>query len=506
MAYQEISQKIAKKLSGNCRSWPEIDVRVFTRRTRLDYSPGRYFSLKPCPTQIAHSNACRHRSCPGIISMKLTSSILMCLLAATAGFYAAQPTLNAVEDKAAIDRTREDFELMRLFAEAYEQIDLSYVNDVDRRDLVEAAVQGMATHLDPYSSYIAPRNVRQFDRYIDQEFGGIGIHVNASSDKLEIISVLPGSPAFRGGLKTGDEIVEVDGKSMKGLTQAALTERLTGPSGRPVELGIVRADSATTEQVTVVREIIQIPTVVGLQRNADHTWNYLLDDVNKFACLRITHFTKNTPEDLRQTMETLVESGVKGIMLDLRSNPGGLLTAAIEITDMFLESGTIVSVKGRTVPERSWQARQGMTFPNIPVAVLVNRYSASASEVLSAALQDNNRAIIVGERTFGKGSVQTVLRLESGKSLLKLTTANYYRPSGLNIHRTDDMRPEDDWGVKPSEGHEHRMSKEEWQNWMTARDALDYERPAPDVAFEDPHLADATAWLTKEIATTETVK
>ena len=438
--------------------------------------------------------------------MKLTSSILMCLIAATAGFYAAQPTLNAVEEKTAIDRTRDDFELMRLFAEAYEQIDLSYVKDVDRRDLVEAAIQGMATHLDPYSSYIAPRNVRQFDRYIDQEFGGIGIHVNASGSKLEIISVLPGSPAFRAGLKAGDEIVEVDGKSTKGLTQAALTERLTGPSGRPVELGIVRADSTTTEQVTVVREIIQIPTIVGHQRNADHTWNYLLDDVNKFGYLRITHFAKNTPEDLRQTMDTLVEAGVKGIVLDLRSNPGGLLTAAIEIADMFLESGTIVIVKGRTVPERTWQAKQGMTFPDMPIAVLVNRYSASASEVLSAALQDNNRAIIVGERTFGKGSVQTVLRLESGKSLLKLTTASYYRRSGLNIHRTDDLTPEDDWGVKPSEGHEHRMPSDEWQNWLTARDAIDYERPIPDVAFEDPHLADATAWLTTEIATRETAQ
>jgi len=438
--------------------------------------------------------------------MKLTLSILMCLIGATAGFYAAEPKLNAVEDKTTIDRTREDFELMRLFAEAYEQIDLGYVNDIDRRDLVEAAIQGMATHLDPYSSYIAPRNVRQFDRYIDQEFGGIGIHVNGSGSKLEIISVLPGSPAFRAGLKAGDEIVEVDGKSTKGLTQAALTERLTGPSGRPVELGIVRADSATTEQITVVREIIQIPTIVGHQRNTDHTWNYLLDDVNRIGYLRITHFTKNTPDDLRQTMDTLVEAGAKGIVLDLRSNPGGLLTAAIEITDMFLESGTIVSVKGRTVPERTWQAKQGMTFPDMPIAVLVNRYSASASEVLSAALQDNHRAIVVGERTFGKGSVQTVLRLESGKSLLKLTTASYYRPSGLNIHRTDDLKPEDDWGVKPSEGHEHKMSQDEWQKWLTARDAIDYERPISDVAFADPHLADAKAWLTMEIATKETVR
>ena len=438
--------------------------------------------------------------------MKPTSSIFMCLLAATAGFYASQPGLDAVEDKTPIERTREDFELMRLFAEAYEQIDLSYVDDIDRRDLVEAAIQGMATHLDPYSSYIAPRNVRQFDRYIDQEFGGIGIHVNASGSKLEIINVLPGSPAFRAGLKAGDEIVEVDGKSTKGLTQAALTERLTGPSGRPADLGIVRSGSTTTEQVTVVREVIQIPTVVGHRRNADHTWNYMLDEANRFGYLRITHFTKNTPDDLRQAMDALVEAGVRGVVLDLRSNPGGLLTAAIELADMFLETGTIVSVKGRTVPERTWTAKQGLTFSDMPIAVLVNRYSASASEVLSAALQDNNRAIIIGERTFGKGSVQTVLRLESGKSLLKLTTAGYYRPSGLNIHRTDDLQPEEDWGVKPSEGHEHRMSHDEWQNWLTARDAVDYERPAPDAAFEDPHLVDATAWLTKEIATTETAE
>lgn len=424
----------------------------------------------------------------------------MCALAAIAGFYAAQPALNAVEDKTAIDRTREDFELMRLFAEAYEQIDLSYVDDVDRRDLVEAAIQGMATHLDPYSSYIAPGNVRQFDRFIDQEFGGIGIHVNGTGGKLEILSVLPGTPAFRAGLKAGDEIVEVDAKSTKGLTQAALTERLIGPSGRPIELGIVHPGSTATEHISVVRETIQIPTVVGMQRNPDQTWNYWLDAANKLGYLRITHFTKHTPEELQLAMDTLTMSELKGVVVDLRSNPGGLLTAAIEISDMFLESGKIVSVKGRTVPERSWQAKPGSTFSAFPVAVLVNRYSASASEVLSAALQDNSRAVIIGERTFGKGSVQTVLRLESGKSLLKLTTANYYRPNGVNIHRTEDMQPEDDWGVKPSEGHEHRMSKEQWKSWLSARDAMDYGLAAPEPAFQDPHLVDAIDWLTKEQA------
>ena len=434
--------------------------------------------------------------------MKITSSILMCLLAATAGYYAAQPQLNAVEDKAVIDRTREDFELMRLFAEAYEQIDVSYVKDVDRRDLVESAIQGMATHLDPYSTYIAPQNVREFDKYIDQEFGGIGIHVNGVGGKLEIVNILPGSPAFRAGLKAGDEIVEVDGKTTKGLTQAALTERLTGPSGRSIDLGILRVGSSVTEHVPVIRETIQIPTVVGHHRNADHSWNFMLDDTAKIGYLRINHFSKNTADDLRHTMDALVESGVKGLIMDVRSNPGGLLTSAIEISDMFIESGTIVSVKGRTVPERAWKAKRGVKYSNLPIAVLVNRYSASASEVLSAALQDNHRAIIVGERTFGKGSVQTVLRLESGRSLLKLTTASYFRPSGVNIHRAEGMKPEDDWGVKPDEGHEHLMSKDEWGNWLTAREAVDFDKPIQDAAFEDVQLADATAWLQKEAAAT----
>ena len=426
----------------------------------------------------------------------------MCLLAATAGYYAAQPQLNAVEDKAVIDRTREDFELMRLFAEAYEQIDVSYVKDVDRRDLVESAIQGMATHLDPYSTYIAPQNVREFDKYIDQEFGGIGIHVNGVGGKLEIVNILPGSPAFRAGLKAGDEIVEVDGKTTKGLTQAALTERLTGPSGRSIDLGILRVGSSVTEHVPVIRETIQIPTVVGHHRNADHSWNFMLDDTAKIGYLRINHFSKNTADDLRHTMDALVESGVKGLIMDVRSNPGGLLTSAIEISDMFIESGTIVSVKGRTVPERAWKAKRGVKYSNLPIAVLVNRYSASASEVLSAALQDNHRAIIVGERTFGKGSVQTVLRLESGRSLLKLTTASYFRPSGVNIHRAEGMKPEDDWGVKPDEGHEHLMSKDEWGNWLTAREAVDFDKPIQDAAFEDVQLADATAWLQKEVAAT----
>lgn len=474
----------------------EFLERPFTPHSLLGYPAACAFQPEtPAVANIATTIP------PWMLTMRIPSMIVLCLLSAMMGFYAAQPSASAVEEQTAADRTREDFKLMRLFADAYEQIDLSYVKEVNRRELVEAAIQGMATHLDPYSSYIAPKNVRQFDQLIDQEFGGVGIHVNGVSGKLEIVSTLPGSPAFRAGLKSGDEIVDVDGKSVKGLTQAALAERLLGPPGRPVELSVIRPGSTTPEQITVVREIIQIPTVVGHRRNPDHSWNYMMDEVEKIGYLRITHFSKNTPADVRSSMDNLIEAGVRGIVLDLRSNPGGLLSAAIEISDMFLESGKIVSVKGRTVPERTWQAKRGQTFPQLPVAILINRGSASASEVLSAALQDNDRAIVVGERSFGKGSVQTVLKLESGDGLLKLTTAGYYRPSGINIHRLEDMKPDDDWGIKPTEGHEHRMTREEWKAWLKNQEAIDYETLGYDAAaYQDPHLNDASAWLKQKIA------
>ncbi len=403
------------------------------------------------------------------------------------------------------ERTRDDYELMKLFVETYEQIDSNYVRDVDRRELMEAAIRGMLDHLDPYSSYIPRTDVRRFDQAVEQEFGGIGIQVNASAGRLTVISPLPGTPAFRAGIRSGDSIVEVDGRNTDGFTVSDAVKVLQGPPGRPVSLGIRRSASEDTQHLTIIREVIQVPTILGDHYNDQGQLEYMLDGENKIACIRVSHFSRHTASELRRALDSLMEQGLKALVLDLRSNPGGLLEAAIEMADLFLESGDIVSVKGRNVPDRSWKAKKGdASYPQFPIAVLVNRFSASASEVLGACLQDNGRAIIVGERTWGKGSVQNVIRLESGDSAMKLTTASYHRPSGVNIHRFPDSKKEDDWGVKPNEGFDISLTPEEWEQWIT-----DQERqsvvPAegitpPERTFQDPQLSKARTCLVEKLA------
>ena len=425
---------------------------------------------------------------------------ILCIAASVAGFLGAR-SLNAVDNKqSAAERARQDFELMKLFADAYEQIDSNYVREVDRRELVDAAIRGMASHLDPYSTYVPPKDLVKFEQYLEQEFVGIGIHVNANGGKLEIVSPLPGSPAFRGGLRSGDVIAEIDSKSTNGMTPADIGKLLSGPPGRPVVMGIRKPNAETIEQVTIIRELIQLPTVVGMSRSDDQQWKFMLDDQHKIGYVRITHFSRNTAGELRTALEKLSALEMKALILDLRSNPGGLMESSIEIADMFLDTGAIVSMKGRAVPERKWKAKAGNTISNVPMVVLVNRLSASASEVLSACLQDNTRATVVGERSWGKGSVQTVLPMESGRSALKLTTASYFRPSGVNIHRFPDSKKEDEWGVKPTDGHLVELSKEQWLEWTRAREMVDVihgQSSDPAItSFRDVQLAHAVELLT----------
>lgn len=431
--------------------------------------------------------------------MNRCSVVALCLVTSAAGYFGAQ-SLVAVDNKqSGSDRVRQDFELMKLFAEAYEQIDSNYVREVDRRELVDAAIRGMATHLDQYSTFIPPQDLTRFEQYLEQEFVGIGIHVQSVNGKLEVISPLPGSPASRAGLQTGDVISEIDNQATTGLNPADVAKLLAGPPGRPVVLGVRRQNAEAVEKITIVRETIQLPTVVGMLRDAEQRWDFMLDDHEKIGYVRITHFSRNTAGEFRTALERLAERGMKSLVLDLRSNPGGLMESSVEIADVFLKSGSIVSMKGRTVKERAWTATRTETDSEVPLAVLVNRLSASASEVLSACLQDNERAVIIGERTWGKGSVQNVVPLESGRSALKLTTASYFRPSGLNIHRFPDSKKEDQWGVQPSEGHVVELSKEQWLEWIKFRETADVIRGQsqdPEVAaYEDLQLNHAAAFL-----------
>ncbi len=205
-----------------------------------------------------------------------------------------------------------------------------------------------------------------------------------------------------------------------------------------------------------------------------------------------------TTGEFREALRQIAELKPQALIVDLRSNPGGLMDTAIEVADMFLESGRIVSMSGRAVKERVWDAKPGTEIPaELPVAVLLNRQSASASEVLSAALQDRERAVVMGERSFGKGSVQTVVRMENGRSAMKLTTAGYLRPSGVNIHRYPELKPEDDWGVKPTEGHAVVQTDEQFSAWLKQRDQRDGLVPAGDLATVlsvDDALRHAVEW------------
>lgn len=393
-----------------------------------------------------------------------------------------------------------DYELMSLFVDAFQQIETNYVRDIDRRLLVEAAIDGMVSELDQYSSFVPPKERARFDRVLSQEFGGIGIQVNIRNDRLIVVSPTPGTPAYDAGILPGDVITRIGDTDMKGKTINAAIREMQGPIGQVVDLVILRPGQKELIEMSLTRQLITVKSIRGHEYNDDDTWNYWVSEEPKIAYVRLASFSRHSAEELEEVLRTLVSLKMEGLVLDLRFNPGGLLEAAIEMADLFLKSGNIVSVRGRNVPEKSWDARRKETLPDFPMAVLINGYSASASEVLSACLQDNKRATIVGERTWGKGSVQNVIRIDDGKSILKLTTASYHRPSGVNIHRFKEMGPDDTWGVLPDEDFEIPYSRKQWVAWSVDRANRDvvkrrgsiesYQQQTKDEQDERPNRAE----------------
>lgn len=377
---------------------------------------------------------------------------------------------------------QEYYELYKLLADALDQVERNYVKEVDRRKLVEAALRGMLSELDPYSAYIDPEQLEDFRDTIEAEFGGIGAQVGVEQGQLKVISPLVGTPAYRAGLLAGDVILEIDGQSTEGFTLDEAVKRLKGEPGTQVTLTVVHPGRPGKETLTLTREIIHVETVLGDQRNADDSWDFMLDDQQRIGYVRLTAFSRDTAAQLQGVIEQLRLQGLRALILDLRFNPGGLLRSAIEISDMFVAEGTIVSTEGRNSPQRTWKAHRPGTYGDFPMVVLVNRYSASASEIVAACLQDHQRAVIVGERTWGKGSVQNLIELEEGRSALKLTTAAYQRPSGKNIHRFPDDTDDDPWGVTPDEGFELRLGDSEIVGLMRDRRQRDIVRPQPTSA------------------------
>lgn len=371
------------------------------------------------------------------------------------------------------------YELHKLLVDTLDQVERNYVKDVSRRQLIEAAIQGILSELDPYSSYIPPEQMRRFRTSVESKFGGIGIQISVDGGQLKVLSPLVGTPAYRAGITAGDRIIEIDGEETKDISIDEAVRRLKGEEGTSVSLTVIHPGSAEKHKIDITREVIRIETVLGDARKEDDAWDFMLDHEKHIGYVRVSAFSRNTVRELRQVLGELKEQKLRGLILDLRFNPGGLLNSAIEVSDLFVSKGRIVSTEGRSSPERTWDAHKTGTFEGFPMVVLVNRFSASASEIVSACLQDHKRAVIMGERTWGKGSVQNVIELENHQSALKLTTASYRRPNGKNIHRFSGAKDDEPWGVLPDKGYELKLTDAELAALIYDRRRRDILQPKP---------------------------
>lgn len=341
--------------------------------------------------------------------------------------------------------------------------------------------------LDPFTQMLWPAQWEEFNKRTQGEFSGVGIQIqNDEEGNIKVISPIEDSPAFKAGIKAGDLIVAADGKSLKGITTTQAVRVITGPIGTPVMLTISNSDGTGAHDVRLVRDTIHVASLKGFMYKAGGGWDYFIDSDQKIAYLRLTEFTKSSGEELDKAAEELKKDGARGLIFDLRGNPGGLLTAAIDVANKFLSSGTIVSTRAdRQTPQppQSATARPDPDEVTIPLVVLVNQNSASASEIVSGALKDLGRAVIVGERSYGKGSVQMPFDVTGnrGTAFLKLTISHYYLPSGRCLHRDEDSTT---WGVEPDVKVE--MTPEQQLVAQLARMQFDVLRQTGEVAPAEP--------------------
>ncbi len=407
------------------------------------------------------------------LTMAATSFAIMCLLLLTAQSMAFRTS--------AIDQ-------LNLLVDIRQELAENFVEPVDEQKMVEEAVRGMVESLeDPYTVFIKQDDIDEFDKSIRGTFSGIGAEIEIRDNRLRIASPLEDSPAWKSGVLAGDIVLEIDGKPVSELFADLKTDaeksreaikHLTGEEGTVVKIR-VRHESGEESEIAITRARIEIPVIKGVRRRGDGHWDFMLDPANKIGYIRLTQFTQRSVDDLRAALRQLKQENVRGLILDLRFDPGGLLPAAVQVADMFLPAGNrIVSVKGRNVPEHIETSTAEATLTDVPMVVLANEFSASASEIVTGALADNNRAKFIGTRTFGKGSVQTVkmIQNDSGQPLgiLKMTNAYYYLPSGRNIHRVEGA---DVWGVDPDEGFYVPMNAEQIRKMIEARRESDVLRP-----------------------------
>lgn len=324
------------------------------------------------------------------------------------------------------DRSRGDiYRQLELFADVLARVEQDYVTDIDDEEAIEAAIQGMLASLDPHSSYMDATEYREMQTQTRGEYGGLGIEVTSEDGVVRVVSPIDDTPAARAGIQAGDYLTAIDGESIVGLTLNEAVRRMRGAAGTDITVTVAR-EGTDPFDVTLTREIINVRAVTARIEGGD------------VGVIRISTFNERTGDMLQDAIRTVKrDTGgrLRGVVVDLRNNPGGLLDQAIEVSDAFLDGGEVVSTRGRQPEDvQRYNARRGEDLGGVPVVVLINEASASAAEIVAGALQDRNRALVVGMDSFGKGSVQTVIPLQGGRDgALRLTTARYYTPAGRSI-------------------------------------------------------------------------
>lgn len=354
---------------------------------------------------------------------------LMMLLTtgASAAEPAAAPPVDPVVSTGRVDSVESAYQQMELLTEVLMQVRKHHVEERTYEELLHGAIDGLLRSLDPHSSFMESDEYEELLDDTAGQYGGIGIHIGERNGVLMVIAPIEDTPAFRSGLQSGDVILKIDGESTVNMTLREAVSRMRGPKGEPVVLAIVGSGDKEPRDVEIVRDVIEVASVKGARLVADG-----------IGYVRLTQFSEPTAAMLQSALETLSAGGMRALVLDLRGNPGGLLNQAVQVSQLFLErKAVVVSTKGRSElgKRMEYRAAGDVRYTSLPMVVLVNKGSASASEIVAGAIQDHHRGVLIGETTYGKGSVQSVIRSQAdGKSAIRLTTAHYYTPADRLIH------------------------------------------------------------------------
>ncbi len=361
-----------------------------------------------------------------------------------------------------------------------------YVTAPNEDQVLRGAIKGMLQSLnDPYSEYLPADRIAELERQIQGKLSGIGAQLDMRDGHVTVVTPLEGSPALKAGVRPGDTILEIDGESVAGSQLQDAVKRILGDSGTKVRLKVRRA-TGETDDLTIERGPIVLRTVTGFRRDAEHHWDYMVDHDHNIGYVAISQFGPRTPEEVKDVITALKEAGLKGLILDLRATPGGLLDAAYETAQLFLGKATVVTIRGRDGEAKEWKSDGTKRLGDFPLVVLANEQTASAAEVLAGALKDNDRAIVVGARTFGKGSVQSLIKLDGDNGAIRLTTAYFQCPSGRTIERRSGQKA---WGVDPTDGYFVPMTQEATDRrseWRKRQDIIGGEPPATSAEGRAP--------------------